>query len=133
MRESLQWTVLEAQFPDVIPTLFIGSNLVPKIIDFSVFCGFPESQSHGPSARFDLHRSPFHEISCRFSLESMDMVGYAIGSKDWLSRVAHTRLGEIRPLPLLCTPRRVCKQPGSAAWSVSHRCVQGTLPVPFGL
>ena len=40
MRESLQWTVLEAQFPDVIPTLFIGSNLVPKIIDFSVFVVF---------------------------------------------------------------------------------------------
>ena len=35
MRESLQWTVLEAQFPDVIPTLFIGSNL-----DFSVFVVF---------------------------------------------------------------------------------------------
>ena len=71
MRESLQWTVLEAQFPDVISTFVIGSNLVPQIIDFSVFVFFPESQSHGPLARFDLLRSPFHEISCRFSLAAV--------------------------------------------------------------
>ena len=57
----------------------------------------------------------------------MDMIGYAIGSKDWLSRVAHTRLGEIRPLPFLCTPRRVC----FGVFKARYQCFSTVAPAEF--
>ena len=83
---------------------------------------FAVSWSFGPFRLAQVVRN----LTCE-PQKSMDMVGYAIGSKDWLSRVAHTRLGEIRPLPLLCTPRRVC----SDVFKARYQCFSIVAPAEF--
>ena len=101
MRGSLHWTVLEAQFPDVISTFVIDSNLVPRIELTSQFLWFLLSRIlmvlRPVSTCSGLHSTRFH-VDFLWSLwtwsatRSVPKIG---------SRVLHT-LGWVRFVPFRC-------------------------------